>query len=314
MIAANILELIGHTPIVRLNRIVPDGSAEVLVKLEGFNPAGSTKDRIALAMIEAGEAEGTLRPGDTVVEPSSGNTGIGLALVCAVKGYALVITMPDDASLERRRLLEHYGARIVLTPAKKLMQGAIDEARAIVRDNARCFMPQQFDNPANPRAHRERTAREILEATEGRLDAFVAGVGTGGTLTGVGRALRDALPDVHLVAVEPERSQALAGKATGPHGIQGLGAGFVPSILDRSLIDEILACPDRAAYEHARKLARLEGISAGFSGGAAVCGALRVAARLGEGKRVLAMVPDCWERYVSVAEPGLDPVGLDFVI
>lgn len=312
-IAASILELVGGTPIVSLHALVPDGAAEVLVKLESFNPAGSVKDRVSLAMLEAAEADGRLRAGDTIVEPTSGNTGIGLALAAAVKGYRLIITMPDDASVERRRLLEHYGAQVVLTPARKLMRGAIDRAHEIIAANPRCFMPQQFDNPANPEAHRRTTAQEIVEATERRLDAFVAGVGTGGTITGVGSVLKAELEAITIVAVEPQRSQALTGGATKPHGIEGIGAGFVPAVLDRSVIDQIMVCTDEAAYETASALAKREGISAGMSGGAAVWAALQLARRLGPGKRVLAVIPDAWDRYASVDRtPSIS--GVDFII
>lgn len=313
-VAASVLALVGNTPLVRLNRLTTKADAEVLVKLEAANPAGSVKDRIALAMIEAAERDGELQPGDTIVEPTSGNTGIGLALVAAVKGYRLIITMPDDSSIERRRLLVHYGAQVVLTPARKLMAGAIERAKAIVAENPRCFMPQQFDNPANPAAHREATALEILEATEGQIDAFVAGVGTGGTVTGVGSALKERLPDILVVAVEPERSAVLAGSKPHPHAIQGIGAGFVPGVLDRDVIDELIACPDRTAFDIAARMAREEGISAGISGGAAVHAALTIASRLGAGKRVVTLIPDAWDRYVSMDPPDAGIGGLDFII
>lgn len=313
-VAASVLALVGNTPLVRLNRLSANEHADVLVKLEATNPAGSVKDRIALAMIEAAEADGTLKPGDTIVEPTSGNTGIGLALVAAVKGYRLIITMPDDSSLERRRLLAHYGAQVVLTPARKLMAGAIERAKAIVAENPRCFMPQQFDNPANPATHRDTTAREIFEATEGRLDAFVAGVGTGGTVTGVGSALKKQLPELLVVAVEPETSAVLAGCKPHPHAIQGIGAGFVPNVLDTGVIDELVACPDRTAFDMAGRMAREEGISVGISGGAAVWAALAVAKRLGSEKRVVALIPDAWDRYVSMDPPDTGIGGLDFII
>ncbi len=313
-IADSMLSLIGATPLVRINRLVGPDDAELLVKLESLNPAGSVKDRICLAMIEAAERDGRLRPGDTIVEPSSGNTGIGLALVAAVKGYQLIITMPDNASPERKALLEHYGARVVLTPARKLMKGAIDRAREIATRNPRCFTPQQFQNPANPDIHRRTTAAEILEATAGRLDALVVGVGTGGTITGVGQALKQALPEVQVIAVEPEGAPVLTGGKTRPHALQGIGAGFVPPVLDRAVIDEVLVCSDRAGFETARALARSEGISGGMSAGAAIWGALQIAKRLGAQKRVVSLVPDGWERYLSVTSPDPALAALDFMI
>jgi len=286
----------------------------VVVKIEGHNPAGSVKDRACIAMIEAAERDGRLQPGDTIVEPTSGNTGIGLALVAAVKGYRLILTMPDDASLERRALLEHYGAEVVLTPARKLMKGAIDRAKDIVAHNPRCFMPQQFDNPANAEAHRVGTAREILRDTAGVLDAFVAGVGTGGTITGVGEVLKAEVPGVRIVAVEPSASPVLSGGAPGQHAIYGIGAGFVPSLVSRGLIDEVLTCRDQTAFEMADRLAREEGIDAGPSGGAAVWGALEIARRLGPGHRVVTVLPDTWDRYTTVERPRASLGGVDFII
>lgn len=313
--AESVLDLVGNTPMVRLRRLAPEGSAEVLAKMESWNPAGSVKDRIAVSMVEAAAAAGELRPGDTIVEPTSGNTGIGLALVAAVRGYRLIITMPDDSSRERAALLQHYGAQVVLTPARKLMQGAIDRAQAIVAENPRCFMPGQFRNLANPAAHIEHTGPEILEATGSRLDAFVAGVGTGGTVSGVGAVLKEHCPAARIVAVEPERSRALSGGPVATHAIQGIGAGFVPETLDRSVIDEVVTCSDRDAIEMARRLAREEGISSGVSGGAAVFCALRVAEELGAGKRVVTVIPDSFDRYLSEAAPGAAAGGgLDFII
>jgi cysteine synthase len=306
------LELVGRTPMVRLRRIggATAGIAEIVCKLEGHNPAGSVKDRACLAMVEAAERDGRLKPGDTIVEPTSGNTGIGLALVAAVKGYRLILCMPDDASSERRSLLAHYGAEVVLTPARKLMKGAIERAKEIVAANPRCFMPQQFDNPANPEAHRATTALEILEDTNRAIDAFVAGVGTGGTITGVGEVLRRELPAIRIVAVEPVQSQVLAGRAPAMHAIQGIGAGFVPSVLKRELIDEVIACDERTAFDMAGRLAREEGITAGMSGGAAVWAAVEIAKRLGAGKRVVTVIPDTWDRYTSMDKPS----SMDFII
>ncbi len=308
-ITESMLHLVGNTPIVRLRRIT-SGIADILCKLEGWNPAGSVKDRACLAMVEAAERDGRLQPGDTIVEPTSGNTGIGLALVAAVKGYRLILCMPDDASVERRELMTHYGAEVVLTPARKLMTGAIERAKEIAASNPRCFMPQQFDNPANPEAHRAGTAQEILRDTNGAIDAFVAGVGTGGTITGVGVVLKQEVPGIRIVAVEPAASQVLGGKAPARHGIQGIGAGFVPGVLRRDLIDEVIAVDDRAAFEMAGRLAREEGITAGMSGGAAVVAAVEVARRLGPGKRVVTVLPDTWDRYTSIDKPS----NVDFII
>ncbi len=297
----------------RLNALPEEGSAEIVVKLEAYNPGGSVKDRIALAMIEDAELTGALAAGDTIVEPTSGNTGIALAVVAAAKGYRLIITMPDDSSDERRSLLEHFGAEVVLTPARKLMRGAIDRARSIVEGNPRCFMPSQFENPANPNAHEQTTAVEIINDV-GQLDAFVAGIGTGGTVTGVGRALKKHNPEILVIGVEPSRSPALSGTCKPePHAIQGIGAGFVPETLERDVLDRVIACDDRQAFDMAVRLARREGISAGISGGAAVWAALKIAAELGAGKRVLAVIPDGWERYLSTPAP--QPLGgLDFII
>ena len=303
------LDLVGKTPMVRLRRIA-SGMADIYCKLEGQNPAGSVKDRACLAMVEAAERDGRLKPGDTIVEPTSGNTGIGLALVAAVKGYRLILCMPDDASSERRALLVHYGAEVVLTPARKLMKGAIDRAKEIARTNPRCFMPQQFDNPANPEAHRTGTAREIIADTNGAIDVFVAGVGTGGTITGVGEVLKSEIPNIRIVAVEPAASQVLGGKAPATHAIQGIGAGFVPAVLNRGVIDEVLACDDRAAFDMAGRLAREEGITAGMSSGAAVWAAVEIAKRLGTGKRIVTVLPDTWDRYTSIDKPS----PIDFII
>ncbi len=299
-IAASVLDLIGRTPLVRLRRIVPEGAAEVLGKMESLNPAGSVKDRIALAMIEDAERSGVLRPGATLVEPTSGNTGIGLAMVAAVKGYWLVLTMPDDMSQERRKLLARYGAELVLTPAIEGMSGAVFAAEELVRTRG-YFMPQQFQNAANPEIHRRTTALELLSATGDQIDAFVAGVGTGGTITGVGEVLRERLPEVRIVAVEPARSRVLAGKRWGVHAIQGIGASFVPGVLNTTVYDEIIPVADDDAIETSRRLARDEGILAGISAGANVWAAVRVAKRLGTGKRVVTIICDTGERYLSMA-------------
>jgi cysteine synthase A len=296
----NILETIGRTPLVRLNRLPPAGSATIYCKLESFNPMRSVKDRVALAMIEDAEARGKLRPGMevVVVEPTSGNTGIGLAMVCSVKGYKLILTMPENFSVERRKLLSALGAELVLTPSLDGMQGAVDCAKDICQERPNAFMPQQFDNPANPKAHMETTALEILSEIPSP-DAFVAGVGTGGTITGVGRTFRAHNLKTLIVAVEPASSPLLSGGRAGPHALQGLGANFIPSILDRSVIDRVMPIKDEDAKTTARELAKKEGIFAGFSSGAAVHAALQIAKELGEGKVVIVVLPDFGERYLS---------------
>jgi cysteine synthase A len=295
-----VLDLVGNTPLVRLRRVIPEGSAEVLGKMESLNPAGSIKDRIALSMIEDAEERGLLKPGDTIVEPTSGNTGVGLAMVAAVKGYRLILTMPEDMSVERRKLFSRYGASLVLTPAIEGMSGAVYAAQELVEKNPGYFMPQQFNNPANPEIHRRATAREILRATAGRLDAFVAGVGTGGTITGVGEVLKELDPRILVVAVEPARSPVLRGGKAGLHAIQGIGASFVPSVLNREVIDEIIAVRDDDALEMTRRLTRDEGLLVGISAGANVHASMGVARRLGAGKRVVTILPDTGERYLSV--------------
>ena len=299
-IAENILELIGETPMVTLHRVVPEGSATVVGKLEAFNPGGSVKDRIAAAMVEDAERRGILTPGATIIEPTSGNTGVGLAMVAAVKGYKLILTLPDGMSIERTNLLQRYGAQVVITPAAEGMAGAVAKARELVEQTPGAFMPHQFSNPANPRAHRMTTAKEILAATEGNLHAFVAGVGTGGTVTGVGEVLKKKDPAIRVVAVEPANSPVLSGGAAGQHLIQGIGAGFVPEVLNREVIDEIVQVGDEEAFQMSRRLAREEGILAGLSAGAAVVGAVRVARTLGPGKTVVVMLPDTGERYLSI--------------
>ena len=298
-IADNVLDLIGGTPMVRLGRVVPEGSAEVVGKMESLNPGGSVKDRIALAMIEAAERDGRLKAGNTIVEPTSGNTGIGLAMVAAVKGYKLIVTMPEDMSLARRDLLARYGAQVVLTPAIEGMTGAVYAAQELVGESEH-IMLQQFENPANPEIHRQTTAVEILEATDGRIDAFVAGVGTGGTITGVGEVLRQKLPELNVVAVEPERSPVLQGGRAGVHAIQGIGASFVPGILNREIYNDIIAISDQDAIDMSRRLCAEEGLLVGISSGANVVAAIQVAKRLGEGKRVVTVLCDTGERYLQM--------------
>ncbi|MBP7892093.1 MAG: cysteine synthase A [Firmicutes bacterium] len=273
---------------------------DILAKLEAKNPGGSVKDRTALYMIKDAELHGLLKPGGTIIEPTSGNTGVGLAMIAAVRGYRLVLTMPDSMSMERRKLLAAYGAEIVLTPGALGMAGSVEAACSLQKEHSDWFMPSQFENPSNPRAHEETTAAEIMADLGGALDAFVAGIGTGGTITGVGRALRRAIPGVRIVGVEPAESAVLSGGVAGPHGIQGIGAGFVPRVLDMSVVDEIIAVGSEDALAAARELAQSEGILVGVSSGAAAVAALQVARRLGPGTRVLALFPDTGERYLSV--------------
>ncbi|MBI5956082.1 MAG: cysteine synthase A [Chloroflexi bacterium] len=299
-VVESVLELIGDTPLVRLRRLVPEGAAQVLAKLESRNPAGSVKDRIALAMVAEAENQGRLSPGGTIVEPTSGNTGIGLAMVAAVKGYRLLLTMPEDMSPERQRLLTRFGAEVALTPAIEGMSGAVHAAEELVRGHPDYFMPQQFTNPANPAVHRRTTAEEIWEATQGHLDAFVAGVGTGGTITGVGEVLKSRLPSLLVVAVEPTCSPVLQGGRWHPHGIQGIGASFVPGVLNREVIDEIIGVSDEEAKAIAARLVREEGLLVGLSAGANVCAALQVAQRLGAGRTIVTILPDTGERYLSI--------------
>ncbi|OPY33161.1 MAG: cysteine synthase A [Methanomassiliicoccales archaeon PtaU1.Bin124] len=298
MVYENILETIGRTPIVRLNHIVPSGSAEVLAKVESFNPLHSVKDRIALAMVEEAERRGELVPGKVILEPTSGNTGIGLAMVTAAKGYKLILTMPETMSVERRNLLKAFGAEIVLTPGPEGMNGAVNKAKEIQRSRPDLYVPLQFDNPANPNIHEITTAQEILEDVPD-IDAFVAGVGTGGTITGVARALRSRGLTTKIIAVEPASSPVLSGGRPGPHRIQGIGAGFVPSVLDVTLLDRIVQVTNEEAFAAARLLARKEGILAGISSGAAVHAALQVSQELGPGRKVVVILPDTGERYLS---------------
>ncbi len=294
----NVLSLIGRTPLVELSRFGADAPARIVAKLESANPGGSVKDRIARAMVEAAEEAGLLRPGDTLVEPTSGNTGIGLAMVAAAAGYRVIFTMPESMSVERRALLAAYGAEIVLTPAAQGMTGAVNEARKIAQQE-RYFMPQQFENPANPDVHRRTTALEIWEDTDGLVDVIVAGVGTGGTVTGVGQVLKATRPEIRVVAVEPAESPVLSGGSAGPHGIQGIGAGFVPAVLDTGVYDEIERVTVDEARAAARRLARSEGILAGVSSGAALHAATVVANRVTAGALVVVVLPDTGERYLS---------------
>lgn len=298
-IYADILEKIGRTPLVRISKL-NRGNAEVLVKVESFNPAGSVKDRIAIGMIEAAEKAGKIAPGALIIEPTSGNTGIGLALVAAVKGYRLILTMPDTMSIERRKLLAAYGAELVLTEGALGMKGAIAKAEELAETHPGSFIPQQFDNPANPEYHKQTTAEEIWQDAGGRVDAFVAGVGTGGTLTGVGEVLKARNPDVKLIAVEPSDSPVLSGGRPGPHKIQGIGAGFVPSVLDTEIIDEIFPVGAEDAGDTARAAAKREGLLVGISSGAALFAALELGRRPEyAGKRIIALLPDTGERYLS---------------
>ncbi|MGD9694712.1 MAG: cysteine synthase A [Thermoleophilia bacterium] len=300
-IADSILDLVGRTPLVRLARISEGSGATVLGKLEAANPAGSVKDRIGLAMIEAAEAEGLLTPGrSVVVEPTSGNTGIALAFVCAAKGYRCILTMPETMSVERRTLLRAYGAELVLTPGNQGMDGAIATAEDIAADTPDSFLPQQFQNPANPEIHRRTTAEEIWEDTGGAIDVFVAGVGTGGTITGTAEVLRERRPGLLTVAVEPSDSPVLSGGHPGPHKIQGIGAGFVPGVLDTSVYDEVIAVTADDAFETSRRLAREEGILAGISAGANVWAALQIARRPERaGQTIVTVLCDTGERYLS---------------
>jgi cysteine synthase len=299
-IADSVLDLIGGTPLVRLRRLPRAGGAAVLAKVESRNPGGSVKDRIGVAMVEAAERSGALKPGGTIVEPTTGNTGIGLALVAAVKGYRLIITMPEDMSVERQRLFARFGAEIHLTPAIEGMTGAVFAAQELLREHPEYFMPQQFQNPANPDVHRRTTALEILDAVDGKLDAFVAGVGTGGTITGVGEVLKDKVPGVRVIAVEPAKSPVLSGGHARPHGIQGIGASFVPGVLNRDVIDEIILVRDEDATLFSRRLTREEGLLVGISAGAAVFAACEVAARLSPAQVVVTVLPDTGERYLSL--------------
>ena len=298
-LANSVAELVGKTPIVKLNKATAENEGTVYVKLEFFNPGSSVKDRLALAMIEAAEKDGTLKPGGTIIEPTSGNTGIGLAMIAAAKGYNAILVMPETMSLERRNLLRAYGAELVLTPGPAGMKGAIAKAEELAAEHG-YFLPQQFTNAANAEVHRLTTGPEIVEAFEGlKLDAFVAGVGTGGTITGAGSVLKEAFPGIEIIAVEPKDSPVLAGGNPGPHKIQGIGAGFVPEVLDTNVYSSIFPVENETAFEVARKVAREEGILCGISSGAAIHAAIETAKRLGKGSNVLAVVPSNGERYLS---------------
>lgn len=301
-IANSITDLIGKTPLLKLNRLPPQ-NAEILVKLEFFNPANSVKDRVAVAMIEAAEKDGRIKPNTVLVEPTSGNTGIGLAMVCAAKGYSLIIVMPDSMSRERKMLVRALGAELILTPAADGMAGAVAKAQELVQNNPDThIILQQFENPANPAAHRKTTAEEIWADTNGKIDIFVAGVGTGGTITGVGEVLKQYNPNIKIVAVEPAGSPVLSTGVKGKHAIQGIGAGFVPQILNRQIIDEIITVSDENAFATARNLAKQEGVLAGISSGAAVWASLQLARQAeNAGKRIVTLLPSCGERYLSTS-------------
>lgn len=296
----NALALIGNTPMVKLRKVSQKAGGNVYAKLESFNPGGSIKDRICLSMIEAAEKGGRLSPGDTIIEPTSGNTGIGLALVASVKGYKSILIMPESMSTERFGLLSSFGAEVILTPAIEGMKGSITEAERLLKENPDYFMPDQFSNPANPDIHRKTTAPEIWDALSGDVGAFVAGVGTGGTITGVGEVLKGHNKNIKIIAVEPSTSQVLSGGSSGPHKIQGIGAGFIPKVLNRDVIDEIIPVTDDDAFETAKMLAREEGLMVGISSGANVFAAMKVAKRLGHGKNVVTVLPDTGERYISI--------------
>lgn len=301
IIADDVLNLVGRTPLVRLNKVTGDAKATVLAKLECTNPGGSVKDRIGMSMILAAEEEGKIQPGRSVlIEPTSGNTGIALAMVGAVRGYRVILTMPDTMSKERRELLKALGADIVITPGSEGMKGAVERAEKLLKETPGAFMPQQFENPANPKVHRETTAVEIWNDTDGAVDTFVAGVGTGGTITGVGQVLKQKKPNVQVIAVEPADSPVLSGGKPGPHKIQGIGAGFVPAVMDLSVVDEIIQVTNNEAFEMARRMAREEGLLVGISSGANVHAAVEVARREeNAGKTIVVIVPDTGERYLS---------------
>ena len=301
-VAEDTLELITKTPMVRLNRIVGPDMARILAKLEFYNPGGSVKDRICLSMIEDAEKKNLIKKGSTIIEPTSGNTGIGLAMICAVKGYKCILTMPETMSLERIYILKSYGAEVVLTPGAEGMTGSIKKAEEFLKKTPNSFMPQQFKNKANPEMHRKTTAKEIIDVTNGDIDAFIAGVGTGGTITGVGEVLKERNPKIRIIAVEPKSSAVLSGEKPGPHKIQGIGAGFIPDILNRNIIDEIIAVDDNSAFKTSRALAKEEGLFVGISSGAVVWAGLKVAKTLDKDKTIVVILPDAGDRYFSMQQ------------
>lgn len=298
MILNNIYETIGNTPIIKLNNLIEEDGADIFVKVESFNPSGSIKDRAALYMIQGAEDRGILKKGDTIIEPTSGNTGIGLAMIGAAKGYRVILVMPESMSIERRKILKAYGAELILTDGKKGMSGSVEKAKELSKENG-YFIPDQFSNKDNAKAHYQTTANEIIKDTEENLDVFIAGVGTGGTISGVGKKLKEVISDIYIVAVEPFESQVLSGRSPSPHKIQGIGADFIPSLFDRELIDEIIQVESEEAFEYARMLGEKEGILCGISSGANLAAAVTMAKRLGKGNRVLTVLPDTGERYLS---------------
>lgn len=300
LVVQDVTELIGNTPLVKLNKLVPDDAADVYIKMEMFNPSKSVKDRAAYNMVKVAEEKGLLKPGDTIIEPTSGNTGIGLAMTAAARGYKAILVMPDNSTMERRNILRAYGAEVVLTPSEEKMPGSIKKALEIQKEIPGSFIPQQFENTANPDIHRTTTALEILEQTDGKLDAFVCTAGTGGTVTGTGEVLRERLPGIHIAVVEPEGSPVLSGGEPGSHKLVGTSPGFVPVILNTNVYDEIIQIGDEDAIELLRKLAREEGIFVGPSGAAAVFAAIKVAKKIGPGKKVVCIAPDTGERYLSM--------------
>lgn len=300
-VANNIVELIGNTPMVRLNEFLTEEDANVYLKLEFFNPGSSIKDRVALSMIEEAEKQGILKKGSVIVEPTSGNTGIGLAMIGAAKGYKVILVMPETMSMERRKLVKAFGAEIVLTEGALGMKGAINKATQMIKENPGYFMPQQFENLSNPQAHRNTTVIEILEQMDGKIDMVISAVGTGGTITGIGETLKNKIKDVKVVAVEPKKSAVLSGNPAGAHGIQGIGAGFIPQILNTKVIDEIVQVEDEDAMQISREVAMKEGVLVGISSGAAIYAGIKKAKELGKGKEIVVIVPDCGERYLSTS-------------